>query len=369
MNDIDIAKSGNYIGDCRDMLKRMPDACAQTCVTSPPYWGLRDYGVAGQIGLELTPDEYVRELVAVFSDVRRVLRDDGTLWLNLGDSYAGSRSGPQGKTGEMVDREVVKHRAMQSMTKAKGGDPKNPRKGPGWNDAPNRQAIRGLKYKDLVGIPWMVAFALRADGWWLRQDIIWSKPNPMPESVLDRCTKAHEYLFLLSKSERYYYDSGAIKEQCEWGDHPRNGVPDREDDKAPGQPCQSGISKVRRSGNKERKAREDHGGVAGDSRHQAFGVPWTDDTGTRNRRSVWTVATQPFSGAHFATMPPNLVEPCVLAGSRVGDLVLDPFFGSGTTGMVAEKHGRKWIGFDLNPEYEKLQNERTAQRSLLGLMP
>jgi DNA modification methylase len=310
---IDTGESGNYIGDCRELLREMPDACVQTCVTSPPYWGLRDYGNPGQIGLEATPELYVAAIVDVFRGVRRALRDDGTLWVNLGDSYAGSRSGPQGEIGAMADREVAKHRAMRSMTKAKGG-----------------QAQNGLKHKDLVGIPWMVAFALRADGWYLRQDIIWHKPNPMPESVTDRCTKAHEYLFLLSKSERYYFDADAIAEPA-IGDHHRN-VRDPEQSAVPNSSPHRGLrsQQVRRE--------------------------------VRNKRSVWTVATQPYDGAHFATFPPKLIEPCVLSGSRPGDIVLDPFFGSGTTGAVAEKHGRRWIGFDLG--YDELAKERTAQRSL-----
>lgn len=340
---IDVRASGHYIGDCRDLLSQLPEACVQTCITSPPYWGLRDYGLAGQIGLEATPELYVAAIVDVFRGVRRVLRDDGTLWVNLGDSYAGSRSGPQGDSGEMADREVTKHRAMQSMTKAKGVDPKNPRKGPSWNDAPNRQSIIGIKHKDLVGIPWMVAFALRADGWYLRQDIIWAKPNPMPESVTDRCTKAHEYLFLLSKSASYFYDADAIREPL-------------------AQKTLTTFGSRRRS-----KGTDARGRVAADNwtRDVPERKPKLDKNGEHagaNKRSVWTVATQPYDGAHFATFPPKLIEPCVLAGSGPGDIVLDPFFGSGTTGEVAEKHGRRWIGFDLG--YADLAKARTAQRSL-----
>jgi DNA modification methylase len=332
---IDVSASGHYTGDCRDLLARLPEACAQTCVTSPPYWGLRDYGVEGQIGLEATPEEYVAAIVDVFRGVRRALRDDGTLWLNLGDSYAGSRSGPQGESGEMAGRAVVEHRGMSSMTKAKGGDPKNPRKGPGWNDAPNRQRQNGLKYKDLVGIPWMVAFALRADGWYLRADVIWSKPSPMPESVTDRPTKAHEYVFLMSKRERYHYDADAIAEPSVWAGQNRSSR-DPATSSMPGAPPHRGLRK-------------------------------DEPIGTRNCRSVWTIASQPYDGAHFAVMPPALAERCILATSRPGDIVLDPFFGSGTTGMVAEKHGRRWIGLDLNPAYEELQKERTAQRTLGGV--
>jgi DNA modification methylase len=280
---IDITQSASYTGDCRDLLARLPEKCIQTCVTSPPYWGLRDYGVDRQLGLEQSPHEYVANMVEVFRGVRRALREDGTLWLNLGDSYAD---------------------------------------------------------KSLVGIPWMVAFALREDGWFLRSDIIWAKPNPMPESVTDRPTKAHEYVFLLSKSQRYYYDEKAIREDAVCTPRPETS---RNDGGALGENLRSSGLAV---GHK--------GGSLGFNRPELG----------RNKRSVWTVATQPFDGAHFATMPPALADPCVLAGSRVGDVVLDPFFGSGTTGMVAEKHGRKWIGFDLNPSYKRLQDERTAQRSL-----
>jgi len=295
---------GHYTGDCRALLAELPAACIQMCVTSPPYWGLRDYGVDGQLGLESTPEAFVANLVDVFRGVRRVLRDDGTLWLNLGDSYAGAR-------------------------------PKHPNKGAGSNYAPNRQRIAGLKHKDLVGIPWMVAFALRADGWHLRADVIWHKPNPMPESITDRPTKAHEYLFLLSKSSSYVYDADAIAEQA---------VSDA--------PSGNGFARAHRLSINR----------GGEPRGSG---KWDDVGGMRNKRSVWTVASQPYDGAHFATYPPKLIEPCVLAGSRPGDVVLDPFFGSGTTGEVAERHGRRWIGFDLNPAYEQLQRERTAQRSLL----
>jgi DNA modification methylase len=326
---------GHYTGDCRALLAELPDACVQTCVTSPPYWGLRDYGVDGQLGLESTPEEYIARMVDVFRGVHRVLRDDGTLWINIGDSYAGSQSGPQGKSGEMADRAVAEHRGMMSQTK--GIDPKNPRKGAGSNDAPNRQAIDGLKHKDLVGIPWMLAFALRAAGWCLRSDIIWHKPNPMPESVTDRPTKAHEYLFLLSKSERYYYDADAIAELDS------------------GSPAGNGFAG--RQGGKRSTAVDGGSGTV---------ERWQPGRG-RNKRSVWTVATQPYDGAHFATFPPKLIEPCILAGARPGDVVLDPFFGSGTTGMVAETHGRRWLGFDLNPAYEVLQRARTAQRTLGGV--
>lgn len=323
---IDISTSAHHVGDCRELLAQLPDACVQTCITSPPYWGLRDYGHKGQLGLEATPELYVAAMVEVFRDVRRVLRDDGTLWLNLGDSYASAAGGYDdkgsvGATSLAVSRStraaVVAHRA--------------------------RKPPSGLKPKDLVGIPWMVAFALRGDGWYLRSEIIWAKPNPMPESVRDRPTKAHEQLFLLSKSERYYYDADAIREPqseltLEYYGHREGGKQTRVANKA--------ATARRSTENNARNVNEDL---------------------KRNKRSVWTVASQPFTSAHFACFPPKLIEPCVLAGSRPGDLVLDPFFGSGTTGMVAETHGRKWIGFDINDEYAKLADERTAQRSLPGV--
>lgn len=355
---IDPALSAHYTGDCRALLRQLPPACVQTCICSPPYWGLRDYDTPGQIGLETSPQEYVRELVKVFRAVRRKLKEDGTLWLNLGDSYAGSRSVPQGESGEMADRTVAVHRAMRSRTK--GVDPKNRRKGAGSNDSPNRLRHLGLKHKDLVGIPWMVAFALRDDGWYLRSDVIWSKPNPMPESVTDRPTKAHEYLFLFAKSEAYYYNADAIREPCSWGGQHRN-ITDPMQSAVPGAPAHSGL---RKSGNKERKQRSENGENRDRNTNQTFGVPWDDKDGMRNKRSVWTVTPTPYPGEHFATYPPALIEPCVLACSRVGDLVLDPFFGSGTTGEVAEKHERRWIGFDINPKYERLAKQRTAQRSL-----
>ena len=273
------------IGDCLTVLRSLPDGFANTCVTSPPYWGLRDYGHDGQIGLEETPDAYVERMVAVFREVRRVLRDDGTLWLNLGDSYAGgSSSGTVNNETSTLGGGKATQAAAASVVHARK---------------------HGLKPKDLVGIPWRVAFALQADGWYLRSDIIWHKPNPMPESVTDRPTKAHEYVFLMSKSPRYYYDADAIKERAT-----------------------------------------------------------NDDTG-RNKRSVWTVTTRPFSGAHFACYPPDLIKPCIAAGCPEGGIVLDPFFGSGTTGMVAESLGRRWFGIELNPEYEPLIRQRTAQRGLL----
>jgi DNA modification methylase len=292
-------------GDCLAVLKTLDGGIAQTCVTSPPYFGLRDYGVAGQIGLEDTPDAYVARLVEVFSEVRRVLRDDGTLWLNLGDSYA-SAGGP-GAGGNAVRI----GRAYQQ---------RNVRPSSYVNNKP----------KDLIGIPWRVAFALQADGWYLRQDIIWHKPNPMPESVRDRCTKAHEYIFLLSKSARYYFDGEAIFEKAT-GAAPGNIKPTK-------------------------GAREYLGGAM--KHRTAANLHKVCARETRNRRSVWTVATTPFKGAHFATFPPAIPELCIKAASRPGDTVLDPFGGAGTSGLVADQLGRRAILIELNPEYAAMASQR-----------
>jgi len=279
-----------YQGDCLDILPTLEANTIQCCVTSPPYYGLRDYGCAGQIGLEDTPDEYVANMVRVFQEVKRVLRDDGVLFLNLGDSYAGSGKGIGSDHGKAVftDGEITKT---------------------DWSK------IR-LKPKDLIGIPWRVAFALQADGWYLRQDIIWNKPNPMPESVTDRCTKAHEYIFLLTKSARYYYDADAVKEPLSSPPH------------APGN-------------NKLDASRNDH-----DQMQKVWGLD-----GTRNRRSVWTITTKPYKEAHFATFPQEIPRTCILAGSKKGDTILDPFCGSGTTGEVALKLDRNFIGIELNEKY------------------
>lgn len=288
------------IGDCIKSMQSMPKKSVQTCVTSPPYFGLRDYGNDQQIGLEQTPDEFVNKLVEVFREVRRVLKDDGTLWLNLGDSYVGT-----GAKGEH-------------------DDPKYPQRNQSQKTAPVNQKIEGLKRKDLIGIPWRVAFALQADGWYLRQDIIWSKPNPMPESVKDRCTKSHEYIFLLSKSPKYYYDNEAIKEDAkDWGTR------DRSDGKY-------------------------HNEGSGLQPHTGLEKSYDK----KNKRSVWEVTPKPYSGAHFAVYPPELIEPCILAATKKGDTVLDPFGGSGTTAGVALKHKRKAILCELNPEYASIVDDR-----------
>ena len=312
-------------GDCRDIMRHWAadGVKAQMCVTSPPYFGLRDYGHEGQIGLEGTPEQYIAAMVEVFRCVRDALADDGTLWLNIGDSYAGSGKGrnADGSHQEGGKQGTNKGTIVGSLVKT---------------DAPN------CKPKDLIGIPWMLAFALRSDGWYLRQDIIWHKPNPMPESVRDRCTKAHEYLFLLSKSDRYFFDADAIR--------------------------QPAAETTRGKTWDERKAM----GFRGDTKYptkdaieSGLHIPsFAPNPNGVNRRSVWTVATRPYKGAHFATFPPALIEPCILAGSRSNDVVLDPFMGSGTTAQVALQHGRQYLGCELNPAYEVLQQERIANSCL-----
>jgi DNA modification methylase len=327
------------LGDCIEQMRNLPAGSAHTCVTSPPYFGLRDYGHAGQIGLEETPDAYVARLVEVFREVRRVLRDDGTLWLNLGDSYAGTGKSGGGAQGE---------RWAEA-----GADTVGPRGGK-WKPAPE-----GLKQKDLIGIPWRVAFALQADGWYLRQDIIWHKPNPMPESVRDRCTKAHEYVFLLSKGPRYYFDAEAIKEPLAPSSVARLSQPTLDQ--------QAGSARVPGKTNGNMKAvgprfgGTKYGDNAAEEHRTKSGNEWKGETGARNRRSVWTVTTKPYSGAHFATFPPDLIEPCILAGAPKGGTVLDPFGGSGTTAGVAVKHGRRAILCELNPEYAALIPNRVRQ--------
>ena len=347
-------------GDCRETMRKWASqgVKAQTCVTSPPYYGLRDYGTAKweggdvncdhvesenkhggqradrnqdgykkqfkefckkcgairedkQIGLEETPEEYIKAMVEVFRCVWDVLEDDGTLWINIGDSYAGnnSRASNNGRAGFGNAREKVVNRTGE-----------------------------GLKTKDLIGIPWMLAFALRADGWYLRQDIIWSKPNPMPESVQDRCTKSHEYIFLMSKSSKYYYDNESIKEKA----------------------IHAGEE---RSFNSPKKAMRNVDGNVSTGNEHPDALP-VEISELKNKRSVWTVNPKPYSGSHFAVFPTELIEPCILAGAPLGGIVLDPFMGSGTTAQVAQDLGRQYLGCELNPEYGKLQKKRTAQTSL-----
>jgi DNA modification methylase len=351
-------------GDCRETMRKWASEGikAQTCVTSPPYYGLRDYGtgkwiggdencshkrdskysdktITGhankdltvgdaiyksvcpkcgavredkQLGLEETPEEYIKSMVEVFRCVWDVLEDDGTLWLNIGDSYYNYRPG---KGQALVKQTVANSNQDLPQTCARRGN-----------------KLDGLKEKDLIGIPWMLAFALRADGWYLRQDIIWHKPNPMPESVTDRCTKAHEYIFLLTKSSKYYYDFEAIKEE--------------------------GIIPAGTLAAKGSAERQNQKGV------NARPPEYKEYDGQRNKRSVWTVTTKPYEGAHFAVFPTDLIEPCILAGAPVGGVVLDPFMGSGTTAQVAQDLGRKYLGCELNPAYQPLQNKRLAQQSL-----
>lgn len=330
------------VGDCRALLATLPDGAANCCVTSPPYFGLRDYGHDSQIGAETTPAAYVAALVAVMREVRRVLRDDGTCWLNLGDSYAND--------GKWGGRSGGKHVAALHGATAIG----------------RRKTTTGLKPKDLIGIPWRVAFALQDDGWYLRSDIIWNKPNPMPESVTDRCTRAHEYVFLLSKSERYAYDAAAISEPAVYGDHARNERGMIKAAATPGQPPHTGL----RAGLDKQRGHS--------RRHAGFNDRWDamerkeQCSGTRNRRDVWTIAPAQYDGAHFATMPQELARLCILAGCPVNGTVLDPFAGAGTTGLVALQHQRRFVGCELNPEYARLAEDRiaaaTAQGSLLDVL-
>jgi DNA modification methylase len=297
-----------YQGDCLKLLKQIDDNTIDCCVTSPPYWGLRDYGHVNQLGLEKTPEEYVSKMVAVFREVKRVLQSGGTLWINLGDTYAthggcnGSKHNHNFRAPDVSEKEGI----------YRGGKPFG------------KQI--GMKEKDLVGIPWMVAFALRADGWYLRQDIIWHKPNPMPESVADRCTKNHEYIFLMSKSARYYFDSGAIAEKTVTKDDSNRDRDITKLNNVPGRTRMGGLS--------------------------------TNNYDFRHKRSVWSVTTKPYLEAHFAVYPEDLIEPCVLAGCPEDGIVLDPFMGSGTTAVVAVKNNRKYIGLELNPEYIKIAEKR-----------
>ena len=320
-------------GDVREAMRSLPSESVHCVVTSPPYWGLRNYGVEGQIGREETPEAYVSTMVDVFRDVWRILRPDGTLWLNLGDSYAANRS-YQVRDGK--SRDVFNH---QPMT-----------------------VPMGFKPKDLIGIPWRVAFALQAEGWYLRTDIVWSKPNPMPESVKDRPTRSHEFLFLMSKSPTYFYDAGAIMEPClnasdDQRRKSRTSVP------VESQNDQGRINRIVPKTDKQR---------GHSRRHAGFNDRWDkmtreeQTTGMRNKRSVWRVATRPFCGAHFATFPPELIRPCILAGCPEGGTVLDPFGGAGTTGLVAEGTGRNSILVELNPSYVSLMASRLKKH--FGMM-
>ncbi|WP_186211625.1 DNA-methyltransferase [Burkholderia gladioli] len=355
----------SHRGDCRDLMRTMiaDGVRVQTIVTSPPYWGLRSYlpdehpDKAREIGQEPTLREFIDMLVGVFDLARELLADDGTLWLNMGDSYAGSRGAPWGPSPAATE--------ARAMTASRRRD-----------DAPVPRSdvrVEGLKSKDLVGQPWRLAFALQDAGWYLRQDIIWHKPNPMPESVRDRCTKAHEYLFLLSKSPKYYFDQDAILEPVSPNTHARLS-----------QNVQAQIGSERANGgaktngNMKAVGRKVYPGTGVGFGHgfdaspkarvknnASFDEAMAIMPAERNRRSVWTIPTQSYSGAHFATFPEALVEPCVLAGSRPGDVVFDPFFGSGTVGQVAQRLGRRFLGCELNPDYEPLQRDRLRQPGLM----
>lgn len=322
-------------GNAIEILKELPDCYADCCITSPPYLGLRDYGVNGQIGLENSVEDYINRLTDIFREVRRVLKSDGTLWLNIGDSYAGSAKGRK-KNGE------------HSTENSKSGNYYGK-----FNDKLLYKTYPGYKKKDLIGVPWLLAFALRNDGWYLRQDIIWEKPNAMPESVKDRCTKSHEYIFLFSKQPKYYFDYEAIKEPAVGFN---NMLPaGSKGALKPNSRLRKGNSRTFRGGgaytkgqsfnNSAEITRESHGNNE-------------NMTGLRNKRSVWAVATQGYKEAHFATFPEKLIEPCVLAGSKEGGIVLDPFLGSGTTAVVAKKHNRGFIGIELNPEYVEMAKRR-----------
>ncbi len=320
-------------GDALSLLREMPDESVNCCITSPPYWGLRDYGVDGQIGLERTPEEYVSRLVDVFREVRRVLRDDGTLWLNLGDSYT---------SGGRKERDPGKSKIHPAF------------EGENFSDGLRTDTPHGLKPKDLVGIPWRVAFALQADGWWLRQDIIWHKPNPMPESVKDRCTKAHEYVFMLSKSQKYYYDSTAVSEAATC-------------DRMRGPALHGDAISTNGNSGLCRASYRDKQRQVGKRTYSGFNERWNEaeDRGrvhtTRNRRSVWEIPTLPTPEAHFATFPIELPEICLRAGCPEGGVVLDPFAGAGTTGLACLKNGRRFVGIELNQAYIDIAYERARK--------
>ena len=354
------------VGDCIEMMRTLPDESVHTCVTSPPYFGLRDYGVDGQIGLEASPREFIDNLVQVFCEVRRVLRADGTIWVNMGDSYASKPNGPLGGGGHKTDAPHVAVRTAHARRSS--------------------QIPGGYKHKDLMGMPWRLAFALQDDGWYLRQDIVWAKPNPMPESVRDRCTKAHEYLFLLSKSPKYYFDQDAIREpgnltgkgsatSFRGGAYVGNSTFDNSEGgkrTVSGNvlPRNNGVGwghgydadpKPRTVGSKRNSFARETKYSGGDHGQTGQHRPGREDINydtTRNKRSVWTVATNGFKGVHFATFPPDLIRPCILAGAPRGGTVLDPFGGAGTTSLVSMQEGRRSIICELNPEYATLARAR-----------
>ena len=339
-----------YVGDALQVLRGLGAATVDCCVTSPPYWGLRDYGAEGQLGLEPTPDEYVDAMVAVFREVRRVLRPEGTCWLNLGDSYSSNPKGPGGDDSSTLTTSGTRVQRERHLTAGRA---------------------TGVKIKDLVGIPWRVAFALQADGWYLRCDIIWAKPNPMPESVTDRPTRAHEYVFLLTRSPRYFYDAAAIAEPAEWARWGAQTVKK----KMPGagswlrDKTKSELDAIARPRHrKQDQLGEIRESLRGGDTASGFNDRWGngDNPKERNKRSVWEIATRAYPDAHFAVFPEDLVEPCILAGCPEGGTVIDPFMGSGTTALVARRLGRRSIGIELNPEYAKLAAKRLSQLSLLA---
>ena len=328
-----------------EVLKPFKTESINCCVTSPPYYGLRDYGVDGQIGLEETPEQYIQKMVEVFREVKRVLRDDGTLWVNIGDSYLGTGGNRKCESSNKTFNDIQKH---------------NPRDG--RYERNKAMKTNGIKAKDLIGIPWMLAFALRADGWYLRQDIIWHKPNPMPESVKDRCTKSHEYIFLLSKSRKYYFDYEAIMEPC---------VSDKGNNKSfRGGGAYTNNQSFDNSSPAERKTHGNkpntrYGGKKYTKNPDIFFRTKSgnlyESKPLRNKRNVWTVSTKGYKGAHYATFPPDLIEPCILAGCPEGGTVLDPFGGSGTVGVVAKKHNRDYVLIDISPDYCELSRDRIAK--------
>lgn len=319
-----------HIGDCLEGMRLLPDNYIDCCVTSPPYYRLRDYGNDAQLGLEKTPELYVLRMVEVFEEVRRILKNDGTLWLNIGDSYAGTGSGDQ-KSSTLQGGKGTQIEAGKRPAKIN---------------------LPGIKPKDLIGIPWMVAFALRSSGWYLRQDIIWAKDAVMPESVLDRCTKSHEYIFLLSKSRTYYFDNKAIQEDAVYDVDGAGTIKRKkrqmEDNKSFPDNLKNGIRNIYPSG-----------------KNGADNPAVKTVSGTRNKRDVWRVNPKPFKEAHFATFPQELIVDCIKAGSKLGGVVLDPFMGAGTTALVAKKLDRNFIGFELNPKYVAIAERRLKKE--LGL--
>ena len=326
-----------HLGDCLKILRTFPENSIDCCVTSPPYYALRDYGVVGQLGLEDTPEQYIKALIDVFEEVRRVLKPTGTLWLNIGDSYAGSMKGCAKYPDNAMKYKQGTNRGMlgnPAVIKKVGGD---------------------YKPKDLIGIPWMLAFALRSHGWYLRQDIIWHKPNPMPESVKDRCTKAHEYIFLLSKERNYYFDAESIAEPVSDATIKRltQNTDEQEGALYPGYDTPVKAIKPRYGGKKYTSTPEKFFRTKSGNAYM--------EREKRNKRDVWTVSTKPCKEAHFATFPPELIMPCILAECPEGGTVLDPFIGSGTTGMVARTLNRNYVGIDINPEYKMIAEQRIIQ--------